>query len=117
MKRLLQPAKRTAYLLVLLCMIFIPLSLRIASFQERLADSVFGSLIFHLSSTVFPGLMKNNVVISDSLSMYCLVALLAMVALPGGLIGVGKERSEKFRLIIRTLAVYYLAFTLMRYGA
>ena len=107
------------HLFALLGMVFIPVDNLLLPVQTKLADTVFGPLIAHLLR--YQDLQPvSSRISSDSTSMYWLLALLLGLALTLRLLFSFTRRNGqlgRFRQLVRLLALYYLAYRLLEYGA
>ncbi len=110
----------TIHFFALLCLLFIPVANALLPLQADWADRVFGPLIrwlIHSTHTLHPPPAR---VSSDSTAMYWLVALLLILALGIRVLLIflnWHAWRRRVLPVIRLLAVYYLAYRLLEYGA
>jgi hypothetical protein len=114
-------AKTALAFFAILCILFIPFTFSLITFQLRFTDLIFGRLIGYISSHVFHIYLHNTKVYSDSVSMYILIGLLFMIAVLLAWLAINiqkwKQYSNKWLAFCYSIALYYLILQLMKYGA
>ena len=113
-------AKNVASFFAILCIVFIPFSFSLISFQLEFTDLLFGKLIGFVSDKFFGTHLKDTKVYSDFVSMYILVLLLFILAIVATLIVTRfnnwKQCRKRIFSICYTICCYYLAVQLLKYG-
>lgn len=112
--------KNVASFFAILCILFIPFSFSLISFQLEFTDFVFGRLIRFVSDNLFGIHLKDTKAYSDFVSMYVLVMLLFILAVVAGLIvarlNKWKQYKAKLLRVCYIICCYYLVLLLFKYG-
>ena len=112
--------KNVASFFAILCILFIPFSFSLISFQLEFTDFVFGKLIGFVSDKLLGIHLKDTKVYSDFVSMYVLVMLLFILAVVAALIVARLNKWKQYRRKILglcyTICCYYLILQLLKYG-
>jgi len=104
------------YLFCLLAMLFIPSHLSLLPFQSSLAQHIFGALVRGIGASLFRVRLQRADFSSDSVSLYCLLMLLLVLAIAGSVLIRLLDKRETVKAIFATAAPYYLALHLVAYG-
>lgn len=112
--------KNVASFFAILCIMFIPFSFSLISFQLEFTDFVFGRLIGFVSDNLFGIHLKDTKVYSDFVSMYVLAMLLFILAVVAALIVARLNKWKQYRAkllrVCYIICCYYLVLLLLKYG-
>jgi hypothetical protein len=112
--------KQVASFFALFCIVFIPYPFNISKAQLSVTEFIFGKLIGFVSKNIFGQPLTDTHVHSDMMAMYVLVFILFVMAVIISLVLLPIKRwtlyRDKVSAIIYSLACYYLALQLLKYG-
>lgn len=120
MKKLQQFAQDAAYFWAISCVFFTPFPFHIFPFQANISEFLWGRLIDLTAQKILHITIVTHDISSDSLRMYVLVLLLAMLAITGAGLGaclkVWTQKRIDILAAFRQMFYYYLALQMLKYG-
>lgn len=120
MSTLKQITQDTLHFFAVLCVIFLPFSFHIFSWQTQLTQALFGRLTSVIAHQVLGISNLGNQIASDTIQMYVLVAVLAIgglwVAIMAAFFGKWQIKRSQALAWARLILHYYLALLLLKYG-
>lgn len=120
MKKLQQFTQDAVYFWAIACVFFIPFPFHIFPFQAGISEFLWGRLIDFTTQKILHVTSITHDISSDSLRMYVLVLLLAILAIAGASLGGYLKTWSQKRLdilaVFRQIFYYYLALQMLKYG-